>query len=454
MKSIFQKLGDSRFRDRDFFEKVWIISIALMIIQLCAQWYSFDSETEYILNAVIMPDASLAHLKTYALALIFELLKAFVIAAAFAAFFKGELGFIAPALIGIVLSVGSWWMSDQGTSYMAEVVAGNPPVNTETTTLSGIFQPQINKIDQEINALEEKNFYWCKTHGARHKCDDPNNKEYINPNEKSDRLAVTRITQLKAKRDAVTEQMNGQLLTASEQHSAALNEHQRNKKRLHTSLEYKVLFAEIITWICMYFNNYVLFVMYSAKTPEEEQNEDNTSPTPPDNRTKKKTPASTAAPTYVNKNGTLVNGNPSQNGTPSNNNKASHGKQTPSVSGNQQSVPADHNTDTHTECVLAQNSDYALRKADYTDSVLTHTQENTVHTESVYNSGTVLNLDVSEETEQVKEVTKIRHLDVSTHKGYDITCEHCGTKARKKTKHAKYCSKECRYEHNNLKAKA
>ena len=65
----------------------------------------------------------------------------------------------------------------------------------------------------------------------------------------------------------------------------------------------------------------------------------------------------------------------------------------------------------------------------------------------------VLDLEVGTETLPVT-TTKIIPLDAAKHRGYDITCEQCGTQARKQVLHAKFCSASCRMQsHKEARAK-
>lgn len=63
--------------------------------------------------------------QAYALALVFELVKATIIGVAIRQFFLSHTEFVWWALAGLALSFGSWWMSNEGTVFLAQSSTGD-----------------------------------------------------------------------------------------------------------------------------------------------------------------------------------------------------------------------------------------------------------------------------------------------------------------------------------------
>jgi len=141
----------------------------------------------------------------------------------------------------------------EGSAEWGAEIVGAPPVDRKTSTLSSTYQTQIDAIDEEIDAIEGKYFYWCGPHNTAHKCDLPTNKPYINRSDPKDIKAEADIAALAAQRSELRDTMNSLLEQASGEHAAALNAHgnklKKTKGRMRgASVVCMVLYLMLMLW--------------------------------------------------------------------------------------------------------------------------------------------------------------------------------------------------------------
>ena len=251
-----------------------------------SQWYSFDSEIEYISKHVIMEDS--INYKTGIPALLFEALKSILVGIAIRNFlmYDGYYSVIVPAAFGLALSYGSWWMSDQGTRITASRQAGLPPADTRTGTIARTYGRDISSIDTEIDGIEAREFHWCAEHKKAHTCDSELNSFYIDP--VKDRKHVRRINKLKLKRDRLMEAKDSLIRQSGADFGKASKLYEEGLKSLESTLANKVLLAEVATWLALSFMMYVQYRLRQSVTPdhkpdkEEKPSSPKDTPPPPD----------------------------------------------------------------------------------------------------------------------------------------------------------------------------
>ncbi len=143
-------------------------------------------------------------------------------------------GIVEPTLAGLLLClvVGNAICDWKGGNEWAYQLTGEKPVNAQTAEINGAYNPQIKDIDSEILALESANFYWCPVHPSykewktrAHICDAPKNKRHVNTTVAGDLAAVAKISELKAQKATLQNDMSKQLTDASTAHAATLSEY-------------------------------------------------------------------------------------------------------------------------------------------------------------------------------------------------------------------------------------
>ena len=137
----------------------------------------------------------------------------------------------------------------KGADELGVELAGTAPTDEKTGEISGIYTPQIQGINDEVNDLEAKNFYWCAEHKQAHKCEFAN--FYVD--KKQDRAVIAKIAILKARKDVLLGTMNTMLSNNDAQFKDAYSTHSvkvtqsRNRMRF-SSLACTVLFIAFSLW--------------------------------------------------------------------------------------------------------------------------------------------------------------------------------------------------------------
>jgi hypothetical protein len=124
-------------------------------------------------------------------------------------------------LLGVALIslIGFNFYADfQGAPDWANEIVGFAPTESKTSEIGGIYGPQIQGIEKEIDEIQQKNFYWCKSHGIAHRCDLAS--YYI---DKKDKIHVEKIASLKAQKSSLLATMNTLLSDANTNHQTELN---------------------------------------------------------------------------------------------------------------------------------------------------------------------------------------------------------------------------------------
>ncbi len=146
----------------------------------------------------------------------------------------------------------------QGGPEWSHRIIGEAPTDTRTSEIAGIYTPQIKAIESQIDAIEQREFYWCGTHMNAHKCDQA--QYYVDP--KADKKHVAKISELANQKARLVDTMNGLLQSNGEQYGAKVNEHtakiETTKSRMRMgSLVCTGLFLVLSFWMHSYGNRFV-----------------------------------------------------------------------------------------------------------------------------------------------------------------------------------------------------
>lgn len=130
-------------------------------------------------------------------------------------------------------------------------LTGEAPADAKTAELGGIYGPQIEAINKEIEGIEGREFHWCGTHNQAHKCESA--QFYVDP--VSDKKHVARINTLKAQRDKLQADMSGLLSQAGEAHGQATKQHYEKLERNQGTLRGAGIIAVLVALLLGYWRH-------------------------------------------------------------------------------------------------------------------------------------------------------------------------------------------------------
>lgn len=184
-------------------------------------------------------------------------------------------GMIEPVLgLALLFLVGLNAYGDfQGASRWGSEYVGEAPEDTKTGGISDNYNKQIDGIDKKIDGIEAFNFHWCEEHSERHKCDNPDNKPYINKSEKSDRKAVRDIEKLNAQRLGLVASMDSLTKVSMSEFSGKLSTHKEELKNAQTSMRGASVACMVLFMVLSYWRH-----GYGKKAIEEMGNTSNSEP--------------------------------------------------------------------------------------------------------------------------------------------------------------------------------
>lgn len=139
-----------------------------------------------------------------------------------------------------------------GAENLGAEIVGNAPTDSKTAEISGIYTPQIESINTQIDDIEAKAFYWCGVHSKAHKCADAG----FFVDKKQDRKAIAEIATLKTQKASLVGTMNTLLGDNGKAFNEALNTHSANV----TQSKSKMRFGSLI---CTFF--YLAFSIWAHK---------------------------------------------------------------------------------------------------------------------------------------------------------------------------------------------
>lgn len=168
--------------------------------------------------------------------------------------------------VALIAFIGFNFYADfKGAPEWANEIVGFAPTDSKTSEIGGIYSPQIKGIDSEIDAIQQKEFYWCESHKTAHRCELAS--YYIDP--KRDKKHVLKIEQLRAQKAELLATMNTLLSDANTNHQTDLNGYNdklnANRGRMRFGSVVATCFYMLISFWRLKFG--VIFVEEMAETP-------------------------------------------------------------------------------------------------------------------------------------------------------------------------------------------
>lgn len=142
----------------------------------------------------------------------------------------------------LACTIGGIMADFKGSPELSAHFIGSAPVDTQSSGISETYQAQIADINESINAIEADAFYWCALHSTRHKCDNPQNKKYVDRRDRNDLIALEKIDKLQQQKAELQSTMNSLLSDASARLNADIETH---NNKLSTSKN-RMQFASVI----------------------------------------------------------------------------------------------------------------------------------------------------------------------------------------------------------------